>query len=195
VAGLVSKEVYFPSEDSWLLEEGILKECLTGKVCLDLGCGSGIQGFAMLCRGARKVVFVDLNSNALRSAKENLKKYKTQNPGHFFSCTVFKKSNLFSALGKQKFDFVAFNPPYVLSDGVRWIDLDGGENGTDTINLFVSRVKKHLSPKGVVLILVSSLNNPKEIVKNLQRAGFEVKVVGKKKLFFEELLVLRFEAD
>jgi release factor glutamine methyltransferase len=104
---------------------------------------------------------------------------------------IFKKSNLFSNL-KVKFDFVAFNPPYVPSEGIKWIDLDGGKNGVKVIQKFLAQIKSHLTPKGFVLLLVSSLNNPKEIIKELYLKGFKVKVAGKKKLFFEELLVLRF---
>jgi release factor glutamine methyltransferase len=187
-------EVYFPSEDSWLLEECIKKEDLSESVCLDLGCGSGVQGLAMLKQGARKVIFADLNSCALKIAKENLKKIKTQNPGHTLGHAWFKKSNLFSALGKQKFDFVAFNPPYVPSESgqaMKWVDLDGGENGVEVINEFICAVGKHLNKNGVVLLLVSSLNNPKKIMADLKKQGFNVKVVGRKKLFFEELIVLR----
>ncbi|MFA6269116.1 MAG: 50S ribosomal protein L11 methyltransferase, partial [archaeon] len=57
----ISKEVYSPSEDSWLLEECILKENLVGKKCLDLGTGLGIQSIAMLKSGASAVLAVNIN--------------------------------------------------------------------------------------------------------------------------------------
>jgi len=194
----VSKEVYSPAEDSYLLEECILKEKLNGKKCLDLGTGSGIQGIAMLKSWAKELTCVDINPVALKESKKNIlnyvknsKKERTQIPGHPKPVISFKKSNLFSSLKKEKFDFIAFNPPYVPSDEVKWVDLDGGETGRETIDKFLSSFSTHLNKNGVLLLLISSLNKPNEIKKKLKELGFSVKVVGKKKLFFEELLVLR----
>ena len=194
----VSKEVYSPAEDSYLLEECILKENLSGKKCLDIGTGSGVQGIAMLKCGAKELVSVDINAVALKQSKKNILGYiknstkeRTQFPGHVGSVIKFKKSNLFSSLKKDKFDFIAFNPPYVPSDEIKWVDLDGGEYGRETIDKFLSSFPAHLNKNGVLLLLVSSLNKPSEIKKKLIELGFGVKVVGRRKLFFEELLVLR----
>ncbi len=194
----VSKEVYSPAEDSYLLEECILKENLVGKKCLDLGTGSGVQGIAMLKSSAKELTCVDINPVALKVSKnnilgclENSKKERTQYVGHSKQCLKFKKSNLFSSLKKEKFDFIAFNPPYVPSDEVKWVDLDGGENGRETIDKFLNSFANHLNKNGVLLLLISSLNKPSEIKKKLKELGFTVKVIGKKKLFFEELLVFR----
>jgi len=194
----ISKEVYLPAEDSWLLEECILKENLIGKKCLDLGTGSGIQGIAMLKRGAKEVVFSDINSVALKESKKNILKYileqkkkGTQFTGQSMPLVKIKKSNLFSSLKKEKFDFIAFNPPYVPSDEIKWVDLDGGENGRETIDKFLESFSTHLNKKGVLLLLVSSLNKPNEIKSKLKKLGFSVKIVGGKKLFFEELLIIR----
>ena len=194
----VSKEVYSPAEDSFLLEGCVLKEKLTGKKCLDLGCGSGIQSVALLRAGAKIVVAVDINENALKVTqknaanflkKQNKSKTKTQNIGHFQEFCALK-SNLFSDI-LGSFDFIAFNPPYVPSEEVKWVDLDGGEKGRVVIDKFLKNVRPHLKEGGVLLLLVSSLNNPKEIIEVLEKDNFSVKIVGKKKLFFEELIVLR----
>ena len=191
----VSKEVYSPAEDSFLLEGCILKEKLNGKECLDLGCGSGIQSIALLRAEAKRVVAVDINDNALKVTQKNVtiflkeqkaRNSKTQNVGHF----LVLKSDLFLNLN-QKFDFISFNPPYVPSDEVKWVDLDGGERGRVVIDRFLPKVHTHLKDGGVLLLLVSSLNEPKEIISMLNEYSFSVKIVGRKKLFFEELIVLR----
>lgn len=187
-------EVYSPAEDSFLLLECIKKENLVSKKCLDFGTGGGIQSIAMLKCGAKEVLAVDVNPNAVKSSKKNIadflsqsKKNKTQIIGHFVGV---KKSNLFSNVN-EKFDFIAFNPPYVPSESIKWKDLDGGENGRVVIDKFLQKVKNYLNKKGILLILVSSLNLPSEIIAELKKKDFAVKIVGKKKLFFEELLVLR----
>ncbi|MFA5931538.1 MAG: HemK2/MTQ2 family protein methyltransferase [archaeon] len=196
--GKISKEVYSPSEDSWLLEECILKENLVGKKCLDLGSGSGIQSVALFKAGASEVLSVDINPLALIETKKKVndflskqkKNNKTQIPGHSPKYRGARKSNLFSAV-KEKFDFIVFNPPYVPSDEIKWVDLDGGEKGRVIIDKFLPQVKKYLNKQGVLLLLLSSLNKPNEVSSILKKEGFSVKVIAKKKLFFEELVVLR----
>jgi len=187
----ISCEVYPPAEDSWLLEEAILRENLRNKKCLDMGCGSGVQSAAMFSAKASEVLAVDINPAALKAAeqrvKEFFKKNKTQKPGHTFSVL---ESNLFSKV-TGKFDLIAFNPPYVPTDGVKWVDLDGGLEGRVVINKFIPAVGKHLNPNGAVLLLVSSLNNPQVIQSAFFENGFSIKEVSKKKLFFEELIVIK----
>jgi release factor glutamine methyltransferase len=194
----VSSEVYSPAEDSWLLEECVLKENLKGKKCLDLGTGSGIGSIALFRAGAKSVLAVDINPRALVEAEKNVqaflsaqpKSIKAQNAGHSKKSFEVKKSDLFSNV-KAKFDFIIFNPPYVPTEEIKWVDLDGGKNGREVIDRFLPEIKKHLNKKGALLLLLSSLNNPKAIIKVLKRQGFDVKVAGKKKLFFEELQVLK----
>ncbi|VVB75614.1 Release factor glutamine methyltransferase [uncultured archaeon] len=187
----VSTEVYPPAEDSWLLEEAILRENLRGLKCLDMGTGSGVQSVAMFRSGAISVLAVDINPVALAAAEKKVaeydKKKKTQKPGHSFAVL---ESNLFSKV-KGKFDLIAFNPPYVPTDGVKWVDLDGGLEGRSVINKFIPAVGKYLNPNGAVLLLISSLNNPQAIASAFFENGFSIKEVSKKKLFFEELIVIK----
>lgn len=180
-------EVYLPSDDSFLLVECIKKENLSSKKCLDMGCGSGVESEAMLLSGAKSVLAVDINPSAVI---ETNKRIKTSFPGHIQKLFSAKKSNLFSNV-KDKFDFIAFNPPYVPSDEIKWVDLDGGEEGREIIDKFIPLAKKHLNKNGVLLLLITSLNKPSVVKKILKKNGFSVKIVGKKKLFFEELLVLK----
>lgn len=176
-------QVYCPQEDSFLLEEEIKKENLSGKKCLDMGTGSGIQARAMFFSDAKKVFCVDINPKALLVTQNKLKEFS----GKF----VLIESNLFSSLSGEKFDFVSFNPPYLPSKDIKWKDLDGGKNGRQIIDEFLTQFEKYLSEKAVVLLLVSSLNNKNEIIEKLISNKFNVEIVSSKKLFFEELFVLR----
>lgn len=180
-------QVYEPGEDSLLLKEAILKENLSGKKCLDLGCGSGIQGLAMNNAGSKNIFCADINYKALLVSQKNLVSIKEY--------VRFIESNLFSSFKDDVFDFIAFNPPYVPSDEIKWKDLDGGENGTKIINEFLSQFLGHLSSKGVCLLLISSLNNKEEIISRLKEMGLFVEIISNKKLFFEELFVLRISKN
>jgi release factor glutamine methyltransferase len=176
-------QVYTPQEDSFLLEEEIKKEDLSGKKCLDLGTGSGIQAKAMFFSNAKKVFCVDINANALLQAQKEL--------SDFFGRFVLIESNLFSGLGQEKFDFIAFNPPYLPSKDIKWKDLDGGKKGRKIIDEFLTQFVGHLNPNAVILLLISSFNNKKEVIDLIIEKGFGVEVVASKKMFFEELFVLR----
>lgn len=182
-------DVYSPAEDSWLLEECILKERLSSKRCLDIGTGSGIQSAALFRAGAGEVVAVDINPAALVAAKNCVEKYQSVS-GAGKSKFSAVESDLFEKISGL-FDLIIFNPPYVPSDGIKWKDLDGGEKGRAVIDRFLKDFPKHLSNNGAVLLLLSSLNLPDEIISGLKRKGFKAEIAGRKKLFFEELLVLR----
>ena len=175
--------MYEPAEDSFLLQGAILAEKLRGKKCLDMGTGSGLQARAMYDAGARDIFCVDINYKALLKSQQ--KNVDIKQHLHFI------ESNLFDKLRDQKFDFIAFNPPYVPSDKVKWKDLDGGKDGRVTIDLFLSQFVGHLAGKGIVLLLVSSLNKEKEIISKMKMQGLFCEIVASKKLFFEELFVLR----
>ena len=91
---------------------------------------------------------------------------------------------------KDSFDFIAFNPPYVPSDEIKWKDLDGGEHGGDTIDKFLEQVPDHIIIGGNLLLLVSSLNDESDIIKILESKGFIAKIISEKKLFFEVLYII-----
>jgi len=50
---------------------GFIKD-ISGKVIVDLGCGTGILGIGALLLGAKQVIFVDIDENAVETAKENI---------------------------------------------------------------------------------------------------------------------------
>jgi release factor glutamine methyltransferase len=175
--------VYPPQEDSFLLEKAILEENLVNKKCLDLGTGSGIQSRAMFKKGSRNIFAVDINYKALYSSQKN--------NSDIISSIRFAESDLFSSIKNEKFDFIAFNPPYVPSSSIKWKDLDGGKKGRETIDRFLNELPNQVVNGSIVLLLVSSLNNPDEIIQIFEEKGFLVKIISSKKFFFEEIFVLR----
>lgn len=166
-------DVYEPREDSYLMTRAI-QEYAKGTV-LDMGTGSGILGISAALKGC-KVTFCDININAIECAKLNAQKNSVD--GEFII------SDLFSNI-KNKFDTILFNPPYLDSEKIIDLALDGGKNGRKHIDIFLSTYKKYINKDGIVLLLESSINNYQQDIKN-----FNAKVVLSKKLFFEELVIL-----
>ncbi|MEM4326953.1 MAG: methyltransferase [Candidatus Diapherotrites archaeon] len=172
--------VYFPSDDSYLLVSSI-KDC-KNLFALDVGCGSGIQTLNLLQRGAKKVLAIDVNEECLKVTLENCRKIG------FDDKVIVRQSNLFSSV-PEIFDLIVFNPPYVPSEKIRFVDVDGGKRGREVLDEFLTEFPLHLSKNGKCYFLQSNLNGFRETERILESFGFYWKVVSEIKLFFEKLSV------
>jgi len=167
-------EVYEPREDSFLLLKHI-KEYAKDKKVLEIGTGSGILAFEA-SKYAKSVLATDINKNAIHNAKQktlpkNLK---------------FIYSNLFSNV-RGKFDLILFNPPYLPSKEIEYIELDGGNNGTEIIEKFLKQAGKFLNKQGKILMICSSLN--KNIEGLFNKYNYKFKKIDEQSFFFEKLFV------
>ena len=176
-------QVYPPQEDSHLLETEILKINLENKKCLDMGTGSGIQANAMLKAGSKEIICVDINYKALLASEKRNHEFKNN--------IRFIESNLFSSLKDEVFDFIAFNPPYLPSDDMKFKDLDGGKKGREITDKFIKELPNHMHQKSICYLLISSLNDEEELLKFLEKNGLIGFSINRLKLFFEELIVLK----
>ncbi|MEK6902631.1 MAG: HemK2/MTQ2 family protein methyltransferase, partial [archaeon] len=167
---------------SWLLANHLPD--VSGKKCLDMGSGSGIQTIALLNNGAASVTCVDVNIHALAATKKIVE--------HVFrDATVrYVESNLFEKVDREeRFDVITFNPPYVPSEEIKWMETDGGKKGRETIDRFLEQFSPFLAPKGTVFLLQTSLNGIQTTEQKLKRMKMNAKIIARKKLSFEELLV------
>ncbi len=169
--------IYQPAEDSFLLAEFVKKEILQNhpKKILDMGSGSGIQAETAIKAGSEEqnVTLVDINSLAIAHLKNKFPKSR------------IIKSDLFEGLwNSSKFDLIIFNPPYLPNDEFDvGIDTAGGEKGSEITNEFHETAKSHLAENGKILLITSSLT------KGVNWKSYKRKLLGKKKIFFEELYV------
>ena len=172
--------MYTPLKDSYLLSE-TLKIFLKNKdkriKILDLGTGSGI--LAETCRelGFKNILTTDINKEAVKLLRK--KGFRA------------RKSDLFSNINiEKKFDLIIFNPPYLPEDKYdKEKDTTGGKKGYETILKFLKQAKKHLEKDGESLLLFSSLSFPEIIKKQAKKLGYKMKLLNKKRIFFEELYV------
>lgn len=174
--------IYYPSEDSCLLAENVKPKA--GCSALDAGCGSGIQSLNMLCNGASHVLAVDINPACLKATQSNCA------AAGFSKKIDVRKSDLFEKV-PEKFDLIAFNPPYVESEEVRFVDLDGGKKGREVLDRFLEQFPEHLNEGGECYFLQTDINGYKETEKRLKQSGLKFEVVARKKGFFEELAVYK----
>ncbi|MHC1754673.1 MAG: HemK2/MTQ2 family protein methyltransferase [Methanosarcina sp.] len=180
--------VYEPAEDSFLLADAALEEAEPGMRILEIGAGSGFVSAVLKAniKGIR-VLATEINPHAARCAKAN-------------EVEVIR-TDLFRGLkpGSQtaSFDLILFNPPYLPTSEEEkvpgWLNyaFDGGTSGRETLDRFLSEVRNYLKPYGKILILISSITGLEAVKEKMMKIGFEVDIVRRKKISFEELMVIR----
>jgi len=155
----VDKRVLIPRQDTETLVENAIVE-LQGRSMpkvLDLCCGSGCIGLSIASLVPQaKVTLSDISGDALDVAKKNAKALDAE--------VVFKHGDLFKPVGREKFDLIASNPPYipaadmaVLQKEVRFepeLALYGGEDGLDIYRRIAEEAPGHLNDGGALLMEV-----------------------------------------
>ncbi len=100
-------------------------------------------------------------------------------------------SNLFRDVPKEKkYDLILFNAPYLpeekLEDKQSQLETTGGKKGDEISLKFIKQAKRFITKGGKIFLLVSSLT-PLDPLNT-----FNPKVVARKKVWFEELILLEF---
>ena len=156
----VHPAVLIPRPETELLVEHVL-DFLRGREhprVLDVGTGSGAIAVALAaeCPQARCVA-VDLSSAALSVAAENASRHGVADQ------IEFRVSDLFSAVGAERFDCVAANPPYVpltdkeslaveVRDYEPELALFAGEDGLAIYRRLIQAAPDFLTPKGMLAL-------------------------------------------
>ena len=152
----INDDTLIPRFDTEVLAECVIKEINSSarplKV-LDLCTGSGCIAITLAKLTNAQVTAIDINENALQMARKNADNLKAK--------VHFLKSNLFDELGKQTFDIIVSNPPYIKSSEIPMLDvsnfdpilaLDGGNDGLDFYCKIAKDAPQYLSPKGKIFL-------------------------------------------
>ena len=167
-----NNDEYPPSEDTFFIAEHIEK--ITGTYALDVGSGSGYLT-KILSKNFLLVIGTDINFKVLKSQT-----YKTEN---LVCC------NGSDAL-KIKFDFIVCNLPYLATDEILDVATDGGIDGFEIPKKIFDSVYSNLTKNGKFIFVTSSLSNYQRLIDYAKKLGMETKILAKKKLFFEELILV-----
>lgn len=169
----LKNEEYLPSEDTFFIANNIEDE--KGEFALDIGSGSGYLT-KLLTDNFSFVVGTDINFEVLSHQTS----YKTQN---LICC------NGSDAL-KIKFDFIVCNLPYLATDEILDIATDGGLEGFEIPKKIFDSTVKNLKEDGKFVFVTSSLSNYQKLIDYAQKLGLSTRIMAKKKLFFEELILV-----
>jgi len=171
--------IYYPREDSYLLEKHVKR--LAYNSVLDMGTGTGIQALAAASsKKVKKVLAVDINKEAIAYCKKNAKHKKI----------TYRVSDLFAKVPKKKFDTIIFNPPYLPQEKrKRDTATEGGKKGHEVIEKFIAKAVAYLKPNGNILLLFSSLTDRHMVEHLLKAKMLDFKMIDSIHYFFEELYV------
>jgi release factor glutamine methyltransferase len=156
----VDGAVLIPRQDTETLVEATLIELRQrpGRpALLDLCAGSGCVGLSLasLAPNAR-ITLTDVSHEALEIARANQKDLGVK--------VELRQGDLFNAVGRERFDIIASNPPYIptgelsgLQRELRFeprIALDGGADGLDFYRRIAEGAVDHLNPGGAIFLEV-----------------------------------------
>ena len=168
----LKNDEYPPSEDTFFIVDNIENE--KGNLALDVGSGSGYLT-KLLTENFSFVVGTDINFGVLTKQT-----YKTEN---IVCC------NGSDAL-KLKFDFIVCNLPYLATDKIVDIATDGGAEGFEIPKKIFDSVISSMAKNGKFIFVTSSLSNYQKLIDYAQKLGLKTRIMAKKILFFEELILV-----
>lgn len=168
----LKNDEYPPSEDTFFIANNIENE--KGEFALDIGSGSGYLT-KFLSESFSYVVGTDINFDVLIHQT-----YKTDN---LICCNSSDALNI-------KFDFVVCNLPYLATDEILDIATDGGAEGFEIPKKIFDSAYYNIKENGKFVFVTSSLSNYQKLIDYAQNLGMKTRIMAKKKLFFEELILV-----
>lgn len=172
----VNKHTLIPRPDSEILVEQAIKYCQNSLLAkniniLDLCCGSGCLGIAMLKNiDNASLIACDINKNAVAMAKKNAKY-------HLIKKAKFITSDLFDNLNKYTnfFDIIITNPPYIKTSTIStlqpevqnfepFLALDGKKDGLYFYQQIAKQAKNFLTAQGNLFAEIG-YNQEKSVLK------------------------------
>lgn len=166
-------DYYRPSDDTFLLAE--YAQNFSGESALEIAAGTGYIS-NLLKHKFSFVVATDINPEAIREADKSILQVCCDSA---------------SAIVNVTFDLIVINPPYLPSQGISDVAVDGGKDGIEVTLKMLEDAIRLLKRDGTILLVTSSLANYDELLTYLHKLGCKTDIVGKKKLDFEELYIIQ----
>ena len=151
-----------------------------GVSVLDIGTGSGCIACTIAKQTGAYVLGVDISSDALRIALDNVTKLGINNRA------VFRKSNLFEKIREEeKFDMIISNPPYIPEDfefepevlHEPKLALIAKENGLEFYRKITEKDPEFLKPHGILMFELGI--GEADAVKGLMQKEFKNIIIEK----------------
>ena len=168
-----NNDYYRPSDDTFLLAECVKN--INGENALEIAAGMGYIS-NLLKEKFSSVVATDIDPDAIREADKSV---------------LLVCCDSASAIANVVFDLIVINPPYLPSQGIHDLAVDGGKDGVEVTLKMLNDAIRLLKYNGTIMLVTSSLANYNTLFAYMQKLGYKTDIVGKKKFAFEELLVIQ----
>jgi release factor glutamine methyltransferase len=146
-----------------------------GARALDLCTGSGALAIAAALQGASEVTAVDISRRAVAAVRLNA----LANRAHVKAV----RGDLFAAVPGRRFDLIVSNPPYLPGDVTELPRrglaraTEGGPSGRAFIDRIAAQAATHLTERGTVLLVYSTVCGEAETLESLRDGGLSPSVV------------------
>ncbi len=162
--------VYLASDDSDLVRRVLRR--YSGECCLEIGAGNGGNLLEL-----EKTFKLAVGTDLVR-------------PERVSNLILADRAACFR---NSVFDLVAFNPPYLPSEGVEDAAVDGGRDGVEVPMSFLREAMRVVKPSGRIVMLLSSYNPTEKVEALCAENGLRMSLIDKMRLFFETLTVYAIE--
>jgi methylase of polypeptide subunit release factors len=171
---IVYPNTFWPFADSMPLVRHF--KVAPGECVLDVGTGSGVIGIFACYRGASRVVGVDVNPAAVQSATLNARMH-----GFADTMTVLQ-SDLFEALGDERFDVITANLPFRNKPAHDVVAMSQWDTEFRTNTRFFEGVGSRLKPEGRIYFVQSNFGEIAAVQRLAQAAGLQTRELASEAL-------------
>jgi len=144
-----------------------------GQSVLDVGTGSGVIAVFACYQGAARVLALDVNPAAVKSARRNAREHG------FADVMEVRRSNLFAKVGDEQFDVITANLPFRNKPAPDVVARSQWDTGFQTNISFFEQVRRHLKPGGRIYFAHSNFGAPDEVRRLAKAAGFSVRLLAR----------------
>jgi release factor glutamine methyltransferase len=161
--------------EGWLDSELMCEvlEIPDGADVLDLCTGTGIIAIKAAQLGAKHVVAVDLNPDAVKSARINAEKLGLPQ-------IEVREGSLFKPVQGMKFDVITINPPYVDHEAKDKTEIAFWDAGNAVTREFFKEYKRYLQPNGNVYLAWGGFADVELLHELASEAGVALHLLGQK---------------
>ena len=171
----VFKNVFWPFTDSQVLTKNM--KVNPGDSILDVGTGSGVLAIFAANKGAGQVLAVDINPNAVKCAKVNVKKHG------FKDIIEVRLSDVYENIkNNEKFDLILANLPCRDKKASDLVEASMWDTNLHAHKALISGAKKHLKEDGKIYLVNANFGPINKIKKIVRDNGLKIEKISEHKL-------------